>query len=453
MDHYEQDRAMARRIAELAAAQGGRAYYVGGYVRDGLLHRENKDIDMEIHGLHPAQVEQLLDTLGQRMTIGESFGIYGLRGYHVDIALPRKEKLRGRGHRDFDVFVDPFIGTEKAAKRRDFTINAMMQDILTGEILDHFGGRQDLAQGILRHVSRETFVEDPLRVLRGAQFAARFELKAAEETVALCSQMELCHLPRERILEEVKKALLKAARPSVFFELLRQMNRLSEWFPELEALIGVEQPVRHHAEGDVWTHTMMVVDEAAKLRDRAENPFGFMLAALTHDFGKAICTQRINGEIHAYEHEIKGLPLMEAFLRRITGEHKLIEYVCNLAEYHMKPFTVAAAGASVKSTNRMFDASADPVGLICLAMADNRGKISAYPYVPREEFLFERLEIYREMMARPYVMGRDLIEAGLQPDARFSELLALAHKLRLAGIPKEQALKQVLAEARKGKKP
>lgn len=449
MDHFERDLNMARQIARLAAEQGGRAYFVGGFVRDGLQQRENKDIDMEIHGLTPRQAEALLDSLGERITIGESFGIYALRGYHIDIALPRRETLRGTGHRDFDVCVDPQIGTEKAAKRRDFTVNAMLQDILTGEIIDHFGGRADLERGILRHVSGETFGEDPLRVLRGAQFAARFGLRPAEETVELCKSLTLRHLPRERIMEELKKALLKAERPSVFFEVLRQMEQLSEWFPELEALIGVPQPTRHHGEGDVWNHTMMVLDEAAKLRQRAENPLGLMLAALTHDFGKAVCTQVQGDEIHAYGHEAEGLPLIEAFLNRLTGEHRLREYVCNLAEYHMKPFAMAAAGASVKATNKLFDQSADPVALICLAMADNRGKISDHPYVPREEFLFERLGVYRETMAQPFVMGRDLIEAGLQPDVRFSDLLALAHKLRLAGIPKEQALKQVLAEARK----
>ncbi len=449
MDHFERDLNMARQIAGLAAEQGGRAYFVGGFVRDGLLQRENKDIDMEIHGLTPQQTESLLDSLGERITIGESFGIYALRGYHIDIALPRKETLRGTGHRDFAICVDPMIGTEKAARRRDFTVNAMLQDILTGEILDHFGGRADLERKILRHVGSETFGEDPLRVLRGAQFAARFDLTVAEETVALCRELTLRHLPRERIMEELKKALLKAERPSVFFMVLRQMEQLSEWFPELEALIGVPQPVRHHAEGDVWNHTMLALDEAAKLRQQAENPLGLMLAALTHDFGKAICTQVQDGEIHAYGHETEGLPLIEAFLSRLTGEHWLREYVCNLAEYHMKPFAMAAAGASVKATNKLFDRSVDPKALICLAMADNRGKISDHPYVPREGFLFARLDIYREIMAQPYVMGRDLVEAGLQPDVWFSDLLELAHKLRLAGIPKKQALKQVLAEARK----
>lgn len=440
---------MARTLALRVKEAGGCAYYVGGCVRDALMGLDNKDIDIELHGVTPARAEAILDSLGQRLTMGESFGIYGLKGYDIDIALPRKEKLRGVGHKDFDVFVDPFIGAPKAALRRDFTVNALMQDVLTGEIVDPFGGQEDLRRGVLRHVNDETFAEDPLRVLRGAQFAARFNFTVAPETIALCSGMTLRHLPRERIEGELKKALLKAGRPSVFFEVLRQMDRLQEWFPEVEALIGVPQDPRHHGEGDVWTHTLMVLDAAAALREQAAHPFGFMLAALTHDFGKAVSTQIVNGRIHAYEHEKKGLPLAEAFLRRLTGESRLIDYVLNLAEHHMKPNVVAAAGSALKTTNRMFDQSADPEGLIALSLADVRGQITAYPPEDHEPFLRERLNAYRAVMAQPFVAGRDLIAAGLQPGADFSEILAYAHKLRLAGIAKDPALKQTLQYARK----
>ena len=179
------DMEMAIKIAEGARDLGGCAYFVGGYVRDLILGDTGKDLDVEVHGLTPDRLKGLLDSLGQRLDIGESFGIFGLRGYSIDIAMPRKESCRGKGHRDFDVFVDPHIGTLGAAKRRDFTVNAMMQNILTGEIIDHFGGREDLKKGIIRHVNDESFAEDPLRVLRGAQFAARFEFRIAEETKAL----------------------------------------------------------------------------------------------------------------------------------------------------------------------------------------------------------------------------------------------------------------------------
>ena len=442
------DARMAVEIARQVAARGGRSFYVGGYVRDALMGRENKDVDMEVHGVTPQQLKDILDGLGQRITIGESFGIFNLKGYSVDIAMPRKEEARGAGHRDFDIFVDPFIGTEGAARRRDFTVNALMQDVLTGEIVDHFGGREDLQRGILRHVNDASFAEDPLRVLRGAQFAARFRFAVAEETVALCRTMDLRPLPRERIEGELKKALLKAEKPSVFFEILRKTEQLDHWLPELAALIGVPQNPVFHGEGDVWNHTMLVLDEAAKLRHRVQEPYWLMLAALTHDFGKAVCTEERNGAIHAYEHEERGLPLAEDFLRRITSENKLIRYVLNLVELHMKPNTAAEANASPKTTMRMFDRAVDPEALLCIALADDLGRIAEKPTGANELFLRQRLEQFRAVMAQPYVMGRDLIEAGLRPNEDFSLLLDYAHKLRLAGIPKEEALRQTLGHAR-----
>ena len=447
MNHSE-DMQMARNVAQQVALCGGRTYYVGGFVRDRLLGRENKDVDIEVHGVSPSCLEEILDSLGERIAIGESFGIFNLKGYSLDIAMPRKEAVRGKGHRDFDVFVDPFIGTEAAARRRDFTMNALMQDVLTGEIVDHFGGAEDLHSGIVRHVNAASFVEDPLRVLRGAQFAARFGFRMAEETVALCCRMELQHLPRERIEGELKKALLKAEKPSVFFEVLRQTQQLDHWFPELKALIGMEQNPRYHSEGDVWNHTMMVLDEAAKLRCRAANPLWFMLSAVAHDFGKAVCTELSGGVLHAYQHEQAGIPLAEAFLRRITAESKCIEYVLNMVELHMKPNTVAGAGSAEKVTNRMFDQSLDPEGLICLALADDRGRITMAPATDHEAFLYERLAVFRNLMASPCITGRDLIEAGFPPDKDFSDFLAYAHKLHLAGIPKDNAVKQVCAYVR-----
>ena len=443
------DRNMAQEIARLVRQHGGRAYYVGGYVRDALLGQENKDIDMEVHGITPDCLASILDSLGQRIAVGESFGIYSIKGYSVDIAMPRKESVRGYGHRDFDVFVDPFIGTQAAARRRDFTFNALMQDILTGEITDHFGGAADLKNRVLRHVCADSFTEDPLRVLRGAQFAARFGCRVAEETVSLCRSMSLAHLPRERVEGELKKALLKAERPSQFFSVLRQMDQLDLWFPELKALIGVRQNPRFHGEGDVWNHTMLVLDEAAKCRETAENPLGFMLAALNHDFGKAVCsTETETGIVHSYNHETLGLPLAEQFLRRITAESKLISYVLNLVELHMKPNTMAAACSAPKATNKLFDLAVDPAALICLATADHRGRITRESPVSYEAFLHERLEHYRSCMARPYVTGKDLIAAGLAPGNDFGEILDYAHKLRLAGIEKENALKQTLSYAR-----
>ena len=443
MEPFEKDINMARELAQAVQKAGGVAYFVGGCVRDRLRGAPTKDLDVEIHGLAPAKLEEILDSLGRRIAVGESFGIYGLKGYSLDIAMPRKEENRGKGHRDFEVFVDPFIGTRKAAERRDFTVNALMEDVLSGRIVDEFNGRRDLEQGILRHVNDQTFAEDPLRVLRGAQFAARFGFCLAPETAEIFKKMSLESLPRERIMGELEKALLKAERPSVFFEILRETGQLDLWFPELKALIGVEQNPKHHPEGDVWIHSMMVLDQAARHRKKAKNPLGLMLAALTHDFGKAICTERSNGELHSYSHETLGLPLIRSFMRRLTHETGLTRYVLNLAELHMKPNVLAAAQASLKSTNKMFDQAVDPEGLLWLAAADQTEENPAYA-----AFLWERLKVFEAYMSRPYVMGKDLIEAGLKPCPEFTEYLQFAHKLRLAGVEKEEALKQTLGHAR-----
>lgn len=438
---------VAEKIAEKTAELGGSVYYVGGCVRDKLLARENKDIDIEVHGISTAVLEKILDTIGECIQIGKSFGIYGIKGYSIDIALPRTERLIGTGHKAFEVTSNPFMGTYEAARRRDFTINALMENVLTGEIIDHFGGQADLHDGVLRHIDDTTFAEDPLRVVRAAQFAARFDFTVAAETIALCKNIDLSVLSGERILLEMEKALFKSDKPSVFFEQLRHMHQLDFWFPEVKALIDVPQNREHHREGDVWIHTMMVLDEAAKRRDMVRYPLGFMLSALCHDFGKAVCTTETDGVVHSYNHESEGLSFVRQFLMRITTETKLITYVLNMTEFHMQPNIMAGAGSRLKATNKLFDSAIEPFDLIQLSICDGLGKIPQRN--DTEEFLMQRYHKFEEIMAKPYVMGRDLIAAGLKPCAQFSEILAHAHKLRLAGCDKENALRQCLAYARK----
>ena len=448
----DEDVRLARCLAEEVDRAGGTAYFVGGCVRDALLGRENKDLDLEIHGVQAEKLEEILDGLGERVTMGASFGVMGLKHAHLDIAMPRSETATGRGHKDFSVFVDPFLGEEKAASRRDFTINALMQNVLTGEILDFYGGREDLEKGRIRHVNPASFGEDPLRVFRAAQFAARFGFTVAPETVELCSTMAVDALAGERVLGELEKALLKARRPSVFFEILRRMGQLSVWFPELEALIGVPQNPTHHPEGDVWTHTMQVLDEAAALREQSSVSLGFLLSALCHDFGKAETTELVRGSLHAYGHEQAGLPLAERFLQRMTQSQKLHAYVQNMGLLHMEPNKLAAAGAKSRSFMRLYDRSCCPEDLLLLARADFVGRQGTpearaaleREYVPIEQTLREMLALYRERMCQPTVTGRDLIQAGCRPGEDFGEALDYAHKLRLAGLPFDQQLKQTL---------
>ena len=217
-------------LASKVKEKGGRAFYVGGYVRDLLLNIPNKDIDIEVHGIAEKDLVAILNEIGEVDYYGRSFGIYALRHEDIEVALPRSEKVLGTGHRDFEISVDPDMGYMNAALRRDFTINALMMDVLSHEILDYFNGTDDLNKGIIRHVNDASFVEDPLRVYRAAQFASRFGFKIDERTVELCKGIDTFVLSRERIEEELKKALLKAEKAEIFFECLKEMNQKDVWF-------------------------------------------------------------------------------------------------------------------------------------------------------------------------------------------------------------------------------
>ncbi|MBQ9413792.1 MAG: HD domain-containing protein [Clostridia bacterium] len=448
----ERDQEMARRLADAVSAVGGRTFFVGGVVRDRLMGKNSDDVDVEVHGVDLPTLEAILDTLGERIAIGKSFGILGLRHIGLDIALPRSETATGRGHKDFDIQIDPWIGPENAARRRDFTINAMMQDVLTGEILDFFGGQADLVARRIRHVDDRSFGEDPLRVFRAAQFAARFDFTVAKETIAMASTMDVAALPGERVMGELKKALLQAEKPSLFFETLRQMDQLAVWFPEAEALANVPQDPRHHPEGDVWQHTMQVLDLSAQWRSQAQDPLGLMLSALCHDFGKAVATIEEDGRIHSYDHETAGLPLVRRFLERLVTDTAHTDYVLNMTELHMQPGGKMAGHASETSFMRTFDKSVSPDDLLLLAKADfsactaspadREQRLAAY--APTEQELQRLLALYRERMQAPYLTGRDLLDAGATPGPLLGEALALAHKLRLAGRSKEEQRQQAL---------
>src|SRR5688500_9037946 len=271
---------LAHEIARAATHAGGRALIVGGWVRDRLLGRESKDIDIEVFGIDAAALKPLLETLGRVDTVGESFTVYKIAG--LDVSLPRRESKTGRGHKGFTVIGDPSLSIEEAARRRDFTINAISFDPLTGEYLDPFHGRDDLAAQRLRVVDSSTFADDSLRVLRALQFAARFELTLDDEAKAICRAIPLDDLPAERVWGEVEKLLLAAERPSLGFALALELGVIDALFPELKALVGCEQEPEWHPEGDVWVHTLQVIDRARERIDDLDRPQALtvMLGAL-----------------------------------------------------------------------------------------------------------------------------------------------------------------------------
>ena len=426
-----------KQIAQLVKEKGGRTFYVGGYVRDKLLNIENKDVDIEIHGINEEQLQDILKQVGDPISYGKSFGVYSLKGYDIDIALPRSEKAIGKGHKDFKIDVDPFIGYKQAARRRDITINALMQDVLTNEILDYYNGLDDLKNKIIRQVDSSTFIEDPLRVLRVAQFASRFEFEVAQETIELCKTIDLGFLSKERVEEELRKCLLKGKKPSIFFDTLNKMNQLDYWFKEIKDLISIKQDPIYHPEGDVYIHTMQVIDRAVKYRNKCKS-YEFMLLCLTHDFGKIICSENINGRIHAYEHEVKGIPIIDNFIKRITNRKEVITYLKNMVPLHMLPNKCASDNSRIKKTNKMFYCAIEPTDLIYFSYCDKGDEDNSL-------YLNQRYEEYKSMIIKPYVTGNDLIKAGIRQDKNFHELIEYATKLRLAEVNKDDALKQVLA--------
>lgn len=475
----EIDKTIIEKLASRVAELGGRAYMVGGAVRDEIMKRPIKDVDIEVHGISGAILETVLKELGKPLRFGSAFGVYSLAGHQIDIALPRSERKAGNGHRDFEIEIDPFIGIKEAARRRDFTMNALLKDILSGEIADPYGGTEDIKKRIIRHIDDEKFGEDPLRALRAAQFRSRFGFQVAPSTISICSALGLKNLSAERVEMEMKKALLESRRPSEFFECLREMGQLGYWFKELEQLIGLEQNPEFHPEGDVWIHTMMVLDRAAQFRPYASDPYAFMLLALTHDFGKITTTEFVNGAIHAYGHEMQGAEIAERFLDHVCHGSDIKKYIANMIPNHMRPNKIAESRSAVKKTNHLFDNVLAPSDLIYFAICDkpklphvlqsqDKDIIKAemdkgiekelYTTTENEreqeriDFLFDRLEVYRETMAKPYVTGKDLIINGVVPGEDFGTILEYAHKLRLAGIPKDNALRQTISYAIKLRK-
>ena len=443
----EIQRETIRQIALRAKAMGGRAMLVGGCVRDALLGRESADIDCEVYGLTPEQLHALAAQFGTVDESGARYGIFTLKDAGIDLAVPRLERRIGPKHGDFDVTANPALSFEQAAARRDFTVNAILQDALTGEIVDPFGGEVDLRRGILRATPGEGFCDDPLRVLRGAQFASRFHLSPDEETIARMRTMKTDDLSPARVLGEMKKAMAGDA-PDVFFDVLRQAGALEPWFGELAALIDVPQPSCYHPEGDAYIHSMLVLHAAAQKKAQAEKPEAFVYAALTHDLGKAISTTRgEDGEWHANGHENTGVPLARAMLGRLGAGKEIIAYCENMCRLHMRAHVCYYVQVEAGRTNLLYDESVCPHDLALLAACDSMGKGSAGGDAPKEEaFLMGRVKIYQETIAGGMPSGGMLLAGGMKPGPELAKALGEARRRALLGEDAQEAVKAVLKQ-------
>lgn len=422
-------------VCALVRDAGGRAWLVGGGVRDGALGRAAGDADLEVFGLAPEALQALLGRRFALELVGRSFGILKLKGLPIDVGVPRRESKTGTGHRGFAVHADPFLELHLAAARRDFTFNAVYLDPLTGEVADPYDGLGDLQRGVLRHTSA-AFGEDPLRVLRGMQLAARFDLVAAPETVRICRTVGLEGLAPERVCEEWRRLLVLGAVPSRGLRFLAETGWL-RFFPELDALRGVPQDPRHHPEGDVWVHTLHCLDAFAdeRLGDPWED-FVVGLAVLCHDLGKAErTTVEADGRIRSLGHEARSVDLARAFLGRLTDQRRLVEQVLPLVAEHGRPQQLFQARASDAAVRRLADRVGRLDRLVRVARADFGGRPPLSRDFPAGRWLLARAEALGVTRGgpAPLVQGRHLVALGAQPGEHFRAVLEACYEAQLEG--------------------
>jgi tRNA nucleotidyltransferase (CCA-adding enzyme) len=438
--------------------EGGRALLVGGCVRDRLLGLPWKDFDLEVYGLPSDKVKAVLERFGTVNVVGESFAVYKLRldGWDVDVSLPRRETKSGRGHRAFVVEGDPGLSIAEATRRRDFTINAMLYDPLTGEVLDPFGGREDLRRRILRMVDARTFPEDSLRVLRAMQLAARFECAIEPETLRVCRSVDLSDLPSERIWGEVEKLLLGAERPSIGLAAALDLLIIEKLFPDLKWLVGCPQDPVWHPEGDVWTHTLLAVDQAARLVREHGLPkprwLTVMLAVLLHDIAKPLTLKEEGGRIRTPGHDVAGLEPAQRVLDRLNV-HTIAGYdvrgqVLALIANHLKP------AQFYKDRDRVTDgafrrlaARCDLELLYLVAKADALARGPASDDAA-EEWFIERARALgvEHKPPEPILRGRHLLELGMTPGPEMGRILKAVYEQQLDG--KVTTLEEAIAAAR-----
>ena len=420
------------KICEAVKEAGGKALIVGGYARDEVLQKlgyevKSKDIDIEVHGLEPMVLNSILSDFGNPETVGGSFSVIKLKGLDISVPIENSHTL------DF----------KEAARRRDFTINAMGLDPLTGEITDEFGGINDLKNKTLRMVDSETFKQDPLRVLRAAQFAGRFGFSIDKETAEFCKTLDLKNLSSERLGEEWAKLLLKSPKPSIGLEAAKELGVLKKLHPELDNLSGVEQDPGWHPEGDVWEHTKLAADAAAKIisekKINGETALVIMLATLCHDLGKPATTQiSPDGRIKAHGHSEAGITPAKNFLKSINNANfgnGTADKVLALVKEHMFPHqNKEATDAAVRRlANRLHPASIQDLAIV--SEADRRGTGRSENNFPEIDFLVkkaEELKIEKEK-PQPILLGRHLLELGLAPGRKIGKILKEIYELQLDG--------------------
>ncbi|MEK9156039.1 MAG: HD domain-containing protein [Patescibacteria group bacterium] len=435
---------LACKIAVAVKTAAGRALVVGGYPRDTVLAKEGfdikpKDIDLEVFGLSADRLFKLLSEFGRVNEVGASFAVFKLSD--LDVSLPRRDSKTGAGHRDFRVETDPDLGFAEASRRRDFTINSLALDPLTGEMLDAHGGMSDIKNRILRATDYKLFGDDPLRVLRAMQLAARFDFKIEEKTMEVCRDLDLLPLSRERIGEEWRKLLLKSPRPSIGLSASYDLLVIKKLHPEVEAMVGVPQSPKWHPEGDVWTHTLLVLDATANIirREKLDEKRALilLLTALVHDLGKPPTTKIWpEGRITSYGHAKAGLAPAKKFLESLALSEEITRPVLSLVREHMYPaFNKDVSAAAIRRLAvRLQPATIED--LVWASEADRRGRAPSLEFdFPEGRALLLRAKLLEveDRAPKPIVMGRHLLKEGIPPGLRLGVILARLFEAQLEG--------------------
>jgi len=397
-------------ISKIVTEHNAHLLIVGGCVRDYFLKLPIKDYDVEVYGLGSLEeLEQILASFGSVNLVGKNFGVlkFQYEGDAYDFSFPRTESKTGVGHKDFDIVVDGSLDYHVAFKRRDFTINAMAYHVEKGEFIDPFHGLEDLKKRRLQHIDDITFVEDPLRVYRAVQFCARFDFGLAKNSFSLCQRMvknrELDSLAKERVYEEFKKLLLKSSKPSVGFELMRELGVL-HYFPELEV-----------QKKSFWKNSMKSLDSMVSLLgDNTKDNVVLMFAILCHN--------------------LDSLELSKTFLLRITDEKSLIQRVLSLVKHCKKPTQLYDANAK-ESEIRRLATEVNIQELLLVAKADFLAQEPSKGVYHAGEWLHDKA-VSLGVLTKPLdniLQGKDLIKLGLKPSPLFTKILDDVYELQLSG--------------------
>lgn len=422
---------MLYELAKLIEQKGGRAYYAGGYVRDLLLGMDPSmipDQDIEVFGISRSEFLHLLQPYGEVRVVGKVYPLVKLRGYQQwDFTFPTR----------------PDLSLQAACRRRDFTINAMLMDVLSGELFDFFQGQQDLQQKIIRQTSAGVIAEDPLRAYRACRLAAQLGFTIEEQTLQAIGEADWGAVAAERIYEELRRLLL-SEHPAVGLRYLEESGLLGQVHPELHALLACEQSAKNHPEGSVWEHTLLVVEEASQRKDLSRDPEALMFAALLHDIAKPLVTRREKDKVTAYGHDTRGGPLAYRFLEQLRAPRHVAETVESLVREHMHPVLLYKQREKItdKAIRRLVS-RINVSELLLLAEADYCGRTLERDFTPIRKWMTDyisRLNLPIEGGFPPVVQGRDLLAMGVPPGKDYARLLADAYEWQLEGCSRQEIL-------------